>query len=110
MADNLVLQRVRNRIIELLDWYSDSSEFETAISNLEMWEDWVGGNNIGSFVPPTFSRKEIVALRTVSEVWKRISLDTKQTDVDWIAFSSCCAKALTIFNERGLLSEIVAIT
>jgi hypothetical protein len=110
MTDTVILQRIRNRIIELLDWYSDESKFRSAISNIEMWEDWVRDNDAESFEHPVFTQEEIASLKPVSVAWENISLDTKQTDTEWVIFSRKCAEALTILNKRGLLSETVAIT
>ena len=110
MTDTVVLQRIRNRIIELLDWYSDEKEFSTAVLNIEMWKDWVPDNNFESFNPPVFTREEITSLKPVALAWEAVFLDTKQTDIEWIDFSGKCAEALKVFNKRGLLSENVAIT
>lgn len=110
MTDTVVQQSIRNRVIELLDWFSDESKFSNAISNIEMWEDWVRDNEPASFEPPVFTHEEIVALKPVSLAWEDISLETKQTDVEWLEFSNKCAEALKVFNKRGLLSETVAIT
>ena len=105
MTDVLVLQKIRNRIIELLDWFSDETKFSSAVTNLEMWADWVQDNNIESFEPPGFTHEEIVVLNSVSLAWENISLESKQSDLEWINFSSKCAEALKVLNKRGLLPE-----
>ncbi|AWB66147.1 hypothetical protein C2869_06705 [Saccharobesus litoralis] len=68
--------------MELLDWFSDKSEFGSAISNIEMWEDWVQDNKPDSFEQPVFTAEEIVSLYPVSLAWEAISLETKQTDIE----------------------------
>ncbi len=110
MTDKVVLQRIGNRIIELLDLYSDEAEFTRAISAIEMWEGWVPSNNLTQFRPPVFSDAEVVAMEPVCNAWELISYGSKRNGAEWLTFSNSCSEALMVFNVRGLLSETAQIT
>ena len=71
VSEKVVLQRVRNRIIEVLELFSDDDNFQLAISNLEYWEDWVSLENLKFFLPPVFTESEVSEIRSVHIVWDR---------------------------------------
>ncbi|WP_445359765.1 hypothetical protein ACJJIL_11625 [Microbulbifer sp. EKSA005] len=43
---NCIEKRVRNRIIEVLELFSDEFRSDVAIANLEFWGGWFDANSI----------------------------------------------------------------
>lgn len=70
----IVLQRVRNRIIEVLELFSDENEFEIAVNNLEFWEDWVTPKAVEKFDTPIFTKEELKEITKVGVAWEKVEL------------------------------------
>ncbi|HID03063.1 MAG TPA: hypothetical protein EYP18_07650, partial [Desulfobacterales bacterium] len=58
ISDNLLNQRIRNRIIEVLEITSSQSDLEKFGANeaVNMWEDWVDDERIKDYVEPVFTK------------------------------------------------------
>ena len=76
----VVLQRVRNRIIEYLELASSFEEQRTYQSRvpvsvpnevINIWEDWFSGDN--ELVGPVFTREERDALDAFHRTWQNVA-------------------------------------
>ena len=109
VSDQVVLQRVRNRIIEVLDLFADDDCFLKAISNLEFWADWVSPESIQSFIPPVFTDDEVSEIRQVTLAWDHVHIESLQESLEWNSLSKSAKQALSVFMLRGLQPEDVKI-
>lgn len=64
ISKKLLYQRVRNRIIEVLEVTADPAQHEKFGGDeiICMWEDWVDGQRIPEYVEPVFSLEEQAAI------------------------------------------------
>jgi hypothetical protein len=134
MPDNpsrqVVLQRVRNRIIEYLDVACSAEaqrhyERDVPIAHVpaEMfcwWEDFVSPPTWQDFTGPVFSPNEIAAMRTFGAVWERVSSEVPEPlphtiehllgTEPWTRLMAAAGSALEVFRERGRFSEDVEVS
>jgi hypothetical protein len=119
----VVLQRVRNRIIEVLEL---SADFEAqrayqrnvpfvSVPNevINQWEDWYR-HDTSYLVPPVFTYAERDAVVAFDESWRRVagstpnplpSLEETQRLPEWDQLRVSARQALQSFAERGRLNE-----
>ncbi|WP_444901374.1 hypothetical protein ACJJIG_17665 [Microbulbifer sp. SSSA007] len=109
-SEKVILQRIRNRIIEVLELFSDEKVYDMAISNLEFWADWVGSHSISNFGPPVFSPEEVEEIRKIDAAWEHVDLNSGIRSEQWAALSQSSRRALTVFMQRGKMSEKVENT
>jgi hypothetical protein len=114
----IVEQRLRNRLMELLDAIAT----EAADSPYDAINDWEFlGGSLDSRRPqelaaPVYTKEEIEAVGQVHQAWRRLERDIP-ADVNWLSFepfesrsswralAAAAGDALTVFRERGRLSE-----
>lgn len=101
----IVLQRVRNRIIEVLELFSDENEFEIAVNNLEFWEDWVTPKAVEGFDTPIFTKEELKEITKVGVAWEKVELSSPRNSKEWTELFQSSITALKVFGQRGKLSE-----
>ena len=106
-SDQIIDQRVRNRIIEVLDLFADADAFDVAVSNLEFWADWVDEHTIVRFVSPVFSDSEVSEIKKVDLAWVSVELDSSQNSIEWLNLSQAAERAIEVFQLRGRFSEDV---
>jgi hypothetical protein len=121
---NLVLQRIRNRIIE---YFALTASFDAQVNYqlnaplvnvplevINQWEDWVQPDWQQYMTGPVFTQDELDAIGQFSDVWCEVSkktpnplpsLDTLFNTLEWQQLADSSAKALTVFQLRGQLSE-----
>ena len=117
----LLNQRIRNRIIEVLEITAsyESQEKFGADEVINMWEDWVDDDRIGKYVEPVFSKQEQACMIEYHNIWNYVADHTPQCLPDiselkgneyWLSLMATASKALSIFNQRGKQSEENEIT
>jgi len=121
ISDLLLNQRIRNRIIEVLEITTSYEEQEKHGGDevINMWEDWVDDERIGDYVEPVFTKKEQERLAEFHKAWNYVSNHTPQflPDIselkknnDWTNLMASASDALAVFRQRGKLSEESEIT
>jgi hypothetical protein len=67
----LLLQRIRNRIIETLTAYTHESNWDLFGDDemVNIWEDWVDEQSLASYITPVFSQSEQSALHQFHKDW-----------------------------------------
>jgi hypothetical protein len=121
ISNILLNQRIRNRIIEVLEITASYEKQEKFGGNevINMWEDWVDDNRIGEYIEPVFSKQEQECLTEHHKTWSYVADHTPQflPDINelegneyWSSLMASASKALSIFNRRGKLSEENEIT
>lgn len=124
MTDRIVLQRVRNRIIEYLDWsssFDQQVDYQAAATYVNVpnevinqWEDWVYPNWREHLIAPTFSPEEIDAIGQFYVVWDAVAAQTPDplpilpvlhATAEWTRLALAAAEALAVFQVRGILAE-----
>jgi hypothetical protein len=120
----IVLQRIRNRIIETLETfasfdaqreYARSVPFVYIPSELiSAWEDFVHEPRPKEFVSPTFTAEEIDAIQKFHNVWESVSkifpsekppLEEVLRAPYWETLRGAAVTALLAFEARGKLSD-----
>ncbi|MEZ4222601.1 MAG: hypothetical protein R3B13_16795 [Polyangiaceae bacterium] len=123
MTETVVLQRIRNRIVEYLELascFDDQREYQARspvhVPNevINQWEDWVRDPN--DFAPPVFSAAECDAIKRYHAIWEDVanttpvplpSLEDCMHMPQWQRLREAALDALTVFRVRGRLSENV---
>lgn len=119
----LLLQRIRNRIIEYLELassfeaqreYQQVAPVHVPNEVINQWEDWVQAPRVPAFAEPVFSRPEQEAVAAFYGVWQQVAADTPdplppletlQATAEWQRLRSAAVVALAVFAARGRLSE-----
>lgn len=122
-TQQVVLQRVRNRIIEYLELagsFADQREYQARapvnVANevINRWEDWVRGPRDPAFVAPVFSAAEQDAVAQFHYIWNAVADSTPDPlpdlealfDTDeWQRLRDAALVALRVFLTRGKLPE-----
>jgi hypothetical protein len=118
VSKQIIEQRVRNRIIEMLEWLV---ECESTPPNLGMnelincWEDWVPSPfEPDYFPPPVFTEAEQELIRQVSRAVDTFCCVTPKSITDeraalklpqWAAIIMTARSALLVMAARGRMSE-----
>ena len=118
MTSQLVYQRIRNRIIEMLEWIIDSENRAPTVGFDELinsWEDWVSSPlQTDAFPPPVYTPAEGERLRDVSLAVDELCNATPTSitgDVavlalpEWVAVVETARTAHGELMMRGRLSE-----
>jgi hypothetical protein len=120
----VLLQRVRNRLIDYLEVASSFDaqrafqqqvpELHVALEVVHQWQDWVGENWEAELAEPVFSADERVAMARFGKIWKMETaqlpdpvppLETAMALPQWQRLCSAAAALLAVFGRRGRLSE-----
>jgi hypothetical protein len=120
----VLLQRVRNRIIEYLEVassfeeqrkYQDAApQLSVPIEVINQWEDWVSERWETELVEPVFSNRERNAIREFYALWKDVNqklpeplpkLDALFQLPAWEALRDGASMLSQTFAKRGKLSE-----
>ena len=121
ISDLLLNQRIRNRIIEVLEITASYEEQEKFGSDevVNMWEDWVDDNRIIDYLEPVFTKQEQECLAEFHKTWNYVADHTPQIlpniselkqNEYWSALVDAASKALVVFSQRGKMSEDIEIT
>ena len=114
ISQQLLYQRLRNRVIEALDLYCSFDDLAKlgAFSAINMVEDWLPLNYEAAGT--VFDQKE---KNSVSEFIRRFNVAADATDADiwsnasfesapeWVRLSETAKNAFIVFSERGRFSE-----
>jgi len=114
------MQRLRNKIIEVLDTFSGEECVEKigAGEIIEQWYDYVDEDRLDFYDLPIFSNEEINALKRfhilleksyqkVPETWVLKELSDNK---EWKTLVSSAKEELKIFQKRGRMDEENEIT
>jgi hypothetical protein len=122
-TSQLVLQRIRNRIIEYLELVSsfdDQREYQSGApvhvphEVINQWEDWVRGPRDPAFVQPLFTEEEQDAIARYHQIWNETAASTPNPlpdleslflTTEWQRLRDAAFEALRVFRVRGKLSE-----
>ncbi len=123
-SEQVVLQRVRNRIIEYLDTaasFREQRRFRATVPIADavnevicQWEDFVDRDRLEEYGPPVFSHEEVEAMTDFQATWKGVadslgprslSLEQAQALPEWVRLRDDAQAALKTFAVRGKLSE-----
>ncbi len=118
------MQRVRNRIIEVLELTSPFDQqlaYEKAVQIayvpdevIEQWGDWVNAHSLGDITGPVFSLDEVVAINlfddSSNEIIKAIPKTTPelailQSTEPWLKLRQAAQECLDVMNRRGRFPE-----
>jgi len=114
ISERLLYQRLRNRVIELLELYGSFHDiaYFGAFETINLVEDCLPLDY--EKVPQVFSQTEQDALREFLELWE-VAADATAEDtqdvtwfrnsVEWVQLSRSAERAFRIFSERGRFSE-----
>jgi hypothetical protein len=120
MNELVVVQRIRNRIIEVLEWIVGSERAVPELGFDELvnsWEDWTDFSKDESHFPSAvFTRGEVFQITNVSAQIASLCKATPQSIPDtlptlqsqpWAAVVTSAKAALSELNKRGRFSEEV---
>jgi hypothetical protein len=120
----VMLQRVRNRLIEYLEvaasfqaqqaFLEQSPDLDVPNEIIQQWSDWVSPDWRKELLAPVFSEDELLAISQFQTIWQAISQDLVQPlpplailqhSPLWEKLRQSAQHTLLIFMSRGLLSE-----
>ena len=115
-SKQLVLQRVRNRIIEYFELAGDPQAQAKFGPNMVVsyWEDWQSLLYASRLPAPVFSAPELSAMQAFDLSWHAVANITSNPmppiallrgNPIWQLFTSSAANALAVFAIRGRFSE-----
>ncbi len=119
-SKRIVEQRIRNRIIEVLDRivsFGEASGLTDLNELLNEWEDWVGIEHPirrEDSAEPVYTSAECDAVSAVDRAWERFCDATPQTITDagaatrlpeWDSLVTAATIAASVLNQRGRMSE-----
>jgi hypothetical protein len=122
-TQQVVLQRIRNRIIEYLELassFGDQRNYQSIapvnVGNeiINQWEDLVRDPRDPAFVAPVFSAAEQESVAQFHNVWNAVAantpdpvpeLDSLFATAEWQRLRAAALLALRVFLARGKLSE-----
>jgi len=123
VTHRVVLQRIRNRMIEYLELassFDDQRDYQSRapvhVPNeiINRWEDYVNDPCDPAFTTPTFSDAERVAIAKFHDTWDDVAdatpeplpdLDTLFGTREWKRLRDAAFESLQVFLRRGKLSE-----
>jgi hypothetical protein len=124
-SDALVVQRIRNRIIEQLELCLPEGQrqhLETypfiyvPYEVINGWEDFAPSRAPSHFTIPPFTAEELEAVARFHDVWSEVAallpndfppLEEVQSQPYWRTLGDAAKQALSVFAKRGKLSEEV---
>ncbi|MFZ6799223.1 hypothetical protein [Undibacterium sp. Di24W] len=120
----VMLQRVRNRLIEYLEvaasfpaqqaFLEQSPDLDVPNEIIQQWSDWVSPDWRKELLTPVFSEDELLAISQFQTIWQAISQDLVQPlpplsilqhSPLWEKLRQSAHHTLLIFMSRGVLSE-----
>jgi hypothetical protein len=122
-SEKLVLQRIRNRIIEYLEVASSfeaqrlyQTKVAVSVPNemVNQWEDWVPDPSDDAFRSPVFSQEEREALLSFHQTWVEVAeslpnplppLEETIRLPQWHRFRVSAEATLGVLARRGRLAE-----
>jgi hypothetical protein len=122
-TQQVVLQRIRNRIIEYLELassfenqrqYQSVAPVNVANEIINRWEDCVREPRDSGFAAPVFSAAEQEAVAQFHNIWIAVAANTPDslpdleslfTTAEWQRLRAAALLALHVFLARGKLSE-----
>jgi len=120
ISDKLLQQRLRNRIMEVLDGFADEETIEAVGTDelIEQWYDYMDEKRMYFYSQPVFSHDELNALKrfhyllestylTIPTTW---SLKDLVTNKYWSTLVATAREELLVFQQRGFLDEEHEIT
>ena len=124
ISEILINQRIRNRIIEVLElassfeaqleYQSNAPTVWVANEVINQWEDWVRDPRDPSFCPPVFTPEEQEAIASFYRVWDDVCentpdplphLEELQKTESWERLRLAAKTALLVFQKRGRMSD-----
>lgn len=122
-SDRIVLQRLRNRLMELLERLAVPEVLAASHDDpAELVDDWEFLARLPRpYTPPAYTPRELAAVRRVDDAWDRLErqmpadtdwrrLQQFESSAAWTALVSEAAAAFAVFEERGQLPEDVEVT
>jgi hypothetical protein len=125
--EQLTLQRVRNRIMEYLEWvgsYDHQRSYQARVpiasvpdEAINQWEDYVQEDWQNYLIGPVFSDEEQAAIRAYNSVWLDVSdqefagsifmppLEQLIGDPNWERLRAAAEAATAVFAVRGKMPE-----
>jgi hypothetical protein len=111
MTSQLVYQRIRNRIIEMLEWILESEQKTPILGFNELinsWEDWVSSPlREDEFPMPVYTAGESHRLREVSSAVDTLCNATPPSITDDAAVLSLPEWALVVEAARNAYAELM---
>jgi hypothetical protein len=121
-TSTLVHQRIRNRLMEYIEWVCESRVRRPALGLNEMlnqWEDFISRPiDSAGFPARVYSMAEIDALGRIDVAWERLCSATPTNIADetaaistpqWVDFVVSAHRAKDVFALRGQLSEDIEV-
>ena len=120
-SEQLILQRVRNRIIEYFDLVSDAEAREQFGANyiINDWESWQDSELESVYPDPIFTVAERNAMAAFDLTWQlavRVtsgdmpSISSLRTTSYWQELTASASSAFSLFMQRGKLPEDREVT
>lgn len=125
-SNRLVAQRIRNRIIEVLELVADSEAqrkydltYSAGDAVFIWWEEWFDPEDLDYYAPPLYTLEERQALIDFHKVWERAceqtparlpAIEQVQEWPIWQELTQAGDAALAVFKERGTFPEDVEET
>jgi hypothetical protein len=124
-SEQVVLQRIRNRVIEVLEIaasYEEQMRYQAKVPYINvpdelcsMWfDDLVSENWQSWFTPPVFTPEEIDAVTHFDKIYRTVvaalpphqqALSELIGSTQWEQLRTAASESLKAFNSRGRLSE-----
>jgi hypothetical protein len=127
-SKQIILQRIRNRIIEsleLISSFEDQREYQSRVpwvyipyEIIHGWADNVNTARPPHFTPPVFTEAECQAVEQFHLLWEKVKdtipdnfppFEQVLAEPYWAEFRDGAIEALRVFSARGKLSEDVEI-
>jgi len=124
VTPKLLAQRIRNRIIEVLELSSSFEEqlayqasvpiAHVAAEVIEQWQDFVNPQSLPQITGPVFSDDEVAAIHAFNAVWDNVaddvpeplpSLETLQLSEPWERLRTAALSSLSVMGRRGRFPE-----
>ena len=111
MTSQLVYQRIRNRIIEMLEWVIESENKVPTLGFDELinsWADWVSSPfQIDAFPVPVYTAAECDRLREVSLAVDSLCNATPTSTTDGVAVLSLPEWVIVVETARNAHAELM---
>jgi hypothetical protein len=125
----LILQRIRNRVIEYLTLassYQMQREYEASVPNaivpdeiINQWEDLVNEETLHTFTEPVVSHAERIAIQNFHSIWNSVAENTPDPlpplnqligTEQWERLRVAAQEALLVFAVRGTFGEATELS
>lgn len=120
ISDQLLAQRLRNRIMEVLSIYCCDEDWASLGPDevINQWEDFVDQQRFAIFIEPVFTAEEQTQLKAFHAEWLQYCDSTPKSmspfevirnTLEWQQLKRRAGELLHLFEQRGKLSEDVEI-